>query len=56
VEQISGNSVFGSGYTLSKEEQLNGLAYQAALMTESWLREQRWFDGPVASSKSLSGT
>ena len=55
VEQINGNSVIGSGYTLSKEEQLNGLAYQAALMTESWLRKQRWFDGPVVSSKPLSG-
>ena len=47
--------VIGSGYTLSKEEQLNGLAYQAAIMTESWLRKQRWFDGAVVSSKPLSG-
>lgn len=46
VEQITTKSIFGSGYTLSKKQQILGLSRQAARLTENWLREQRWFEGP----------
>ena len=46
VEHLNGGSLIGSGYTRSREQQINDLAQQAALSTEAWLRQQPWFEGP----------
>ena len=46
IEQLSGASFLGSGFTRRREEQLTDLAQQAARDTENWLRTQPWFDGP----------
>lgn len=46
IEQLSGGSFLGSGFTLRREEQLTDLAQQAARATENWLRTQPWFGGP----------
>ena len=46
VEHLNGGSLIGSGYTRSREQQINDLAQQAALSTETWLRNQPWFEGP----------
>ena len=46
VEHLNGGSLIGSGYTRSREQQINDLAQQAALSTEAWLRHQPWFEGP----------
>ena len=46
VEQLNVGSLIGSGYTRSRERQINDLAQQAALSTEAWLRQQSWFEGP----------
>ena len=46
VEQLNVGSLIGSGYTRSREQQINDLAQQAALSTEAWLRQQSWFEGP----------
>ncbi len=44
--------LFGSGYSRTREQQIRGLAFNAAKMLEKWLAEQRaeygWFtDNPV---------
>ncbi|MEQ9259534.1 MAG: hypothetical protein RIG84_10575 [Roseovarius sp.] len=48
-ESLSGDTVVGSGLTLSKEEQMANLAQNAALQIERWLlrqkREEGWFEG-----------
>tara|TARA_B100000787_G_scaffold78994_1_gene58157 strand:- start:280 stop:882 length:603 start_codon:yes stop_codon:yes gene_type:complete len=46
IEQLNVSSLLGSGYTRSREQQINNLAQQAALSTETWLRLQPWFEGP----------
>ena len=46
VEHLNGGSLIGSGYTRSREQQINDLAQQAAFSTEAWLRQQPWFEGP----------
>lgn len=46
IEQLKVSSLLGSGYTKSGGQQINDLAQQAALSTETWLRLQPWFDGP----------
>jgi hypothetical protein len=46
IEQLKVSSLLGSGYTSSREQQINNLAQQAALSTETWLRRQPWFEGP----------
>ena len=46
VEPLNGGSLIGSGYTRSREQQINDLVQQAALSTENWLRQQPWFEGP----------
>jgi hypothetical protein len=46
IEQLNASSLLGSGYTRSREQQINDLAQQAALSTEAWLRRQPWFEGP----------
>ena len=46
IEQLTGGSFLGSGFTRRREEQLTDLAQQAARATENWLRTQPWFDGP----------
>lgn len=49
LETLSGDTVVGSGLTLSKEEQMTNLAQNAALQIERWLlrqkREEGWFGG-----------
>lgn len=48
-EDAGGDTVVGSGYTQSKEEQLAELAKNAAIEIELWLRENEgWFGGKAA--------
>jgi hypothetical protein len=46
IEQLNASSLLGSGYTRSREQQIDDLAQRAALSTETWLRLQPWFEGP----------
>lgn len=41
LESLSGGSLVGSGYTLSAEEQMANLSYNAAKAIEAWLHENR---------------
>ena len=44
LEDLSGDTVVGSGLTRTAEEQLEALAYNAARATERWMRENmEWF-------------
>lgn len=46
-EQASGDTVIGSGLTKTKEEQMESLAYSAALEIENFLRQNpEWFGLP----------
>lgn len=57
METISGNTVFGSGLTQSKEVQMANLSRNAAKLIETWLNRQNdefgWFedDGRPAKEK-----
>jgi hypothetical protein len=57
METISGNTIFGSGLTQSKEVQMANLSRNAAKLIESWLNRQNdefgWFedDGRPANEK-----
>lgn len=43
VESIGAGTLLGSGLVMSREEQLEELARNAAVATERWLRQQPWF-------------
>lgn len=48
-EDAGGDTVVGSGYTQSAEQQLTEMAENAAVEIEKWLREnERWFGGRKA--------
>jgi hypothetical protein len=48
-ESLSGRTVFGSGLFKTKEQQLEALAFNAALEVERWLLENpEWFPDPEA--------
>lgn len=51
IETFGAGALIGSGYTLTREEQLEQLAQNAAKAVETYLqkqkREQGWFEGPV---------
>ncbi|MGX0903147.1 hypothetical protein ACSSV8_001723 [Roseovarius sp. MBR-79] len=57
METISGNTIFGSGLTQSKEVQMANLSRNAAKLIETWLNRQNdefgWFedDGRPANEK-----
>lgn len=46
LESLSATTVVGSGLVLSKEEQMENLATNAAITAERWLRDQPWFTDP----------
>lgn len=43
IETLGGQSLLGTGFTMTKEEQLANLAEEAARAAEKWLRTQDWF-------------
>lgn len=49
VETLSGDTVVGSGLTLTRDEQMLNLSRNAAKQIETWLRKQKrekgWFEG-----------
>ncbi|AXQ94420.1 hypothetical protein LV780_11700 [Cereibacter azotoformans] len=46
-ESLTGGSIVGSGYTMSKDEQMEALAYNAAKRVEGWLLgHPEWFGLP----------
>lgn len=49
LESISGETIFGSGLTQSKEVQLENLSVNAAKQIQNWLvkmnRDEKWFGG-----------
>lgn len=48
-ERAGGDTVIGSGYSQTADEQLVELAYNAAIEIERWLRENEdWFGGAAA--------
>lgn len=48
LESAGGNSVVGSGLTMSAEEQMSMLAQNAALRIETWMSEHpEWFDAAL---------
>lgn len=52
-EDAGGDTVVGSGYTQTADEQLAELSENAAIEIERWLREnERWFNGPRARPES----
>lgn len=55
-EGFSGESVIGTGYTRTKEQQMAALAFNAALAVERWLLEHpEWFDiDPAAAAAALA--
>ncbi|MHC9234714.1 hypothetical protein ACX9MO_03635 [Pseudooceanicola sp. 502str34] len=49
IETFGGHSIMGSGYTMEPEEQMRGLARNAAKEIERWMLENReWFGKSVA--------
>lgn len=54
LEQLSGETLLGSGLTQSKETQMKNLTANAALLIEQWMRknqkEQGWFGGIEANA------
>lgn len=56
-ERAGGDTVIGSGYTQTAEEQLAELADNAAIEIERWLRENEdWFGGAAARPENRSGS
>lgn len=54
-EDAGGDTVVGSGYTQSAEEQLAEMADNAAIEIEKWLRENEdWFGGPAARPEAAT--
>ncbi|MGP3699264.1 hypothetical protein [Rhodobacter sp. NSM] len=52
-ESLNGASIVGSGYTMSKEEQMEALAYNTAKRVEGWLLEHpEWFGLPPLPPKA----
>ena len=53
-ESLTGNTLIGSGLTNSREEQLQNLAFNAALQIEAWLEENRetWFFEPQEGAET----
>ena len=53
VETLSGDTIVGSGLTLTREEQMRNLSRNAAKQIETWLltqkREKGWFGGDKAA-------
>lgn len=53
LEQLSGETVLGSGLTQSKKQQIRNLSANAALLIERWMREKQesdgWFGGLEAN-------
>ena len=58
LENLSGESIVGSGLTRSADEQLQVLARNAALVIENWMAENPdWFPAPVPDpAEDLEGT
>ena len=54
LETITGASVLGSGYTMTKEQQMANLSYNVAAQIEEWLEENRacMTDSPTAAELS----
>ena len=54
VESFSGNTVFGSGLTQSKEKQMENLTRNAAKLIQNWLQRAHnrdgWFDADTGAS------
>ncbi|MFQ6756668.1 hypothetical protein V6Z72_20185 [Cereibacter sphaeroides] len=51
-ESLTGGSIVGSGYTMSKDEQMEALAYNAAKRIEGWLvAHPEWFGLPPLPPK-----
>ncbi len=47
-ESLSGDTVIGTGYTRTKQQQMDALSFNAVKRVESWLLEHpEWFDMPV---------
>ena len=57
-ESLTGGSIVGTGYTQSREEQLAGLAFNAAYRIEAWLAEQHaennWFAADATQGDEVS--
>lgn len=51
-ERFSSGFLVGSGYTQTREEQIEHLSKAAAHRTEQWLREQPWFYGGQAQPQT----
>ena len=60
VEALGAGPVVGSGYTQSREEQLEGLAVRIAKEVEIWMqrqhREKGWFDKREDATEATAGT
>ncbi|MEM1236288.1 MAG: hypothetical protein AAGI10_04895 [Pseudomonadota bacterium] len=58
IESLGASTVVGSGLVMSREDQLQDLAENAADQVEKWMREQPWFyDEPpvVAAAEDSDG-
>lgn len=52
-ESLSGDTVIGTGYTRTKQQQMDALATNAAKRVEAWLLEHpEWFDMPLGNKPS----
>lgn len=55
-ESLSGDTVIGTGYTRTKQQQMDALSYNAVKKVEGWLEEHpEWFGmQPTAKSKAAA--
>ncbi|SPF77731.1 hypothetical protein [Pseudoprimorskyibacter insulae] len=57
LEQLSGETLVGSGLTQSKKQQMDNLTANAALLVERWMRSKQksdgWFGGLAANQKAV---
>lgn len=55
-EQLSGETVVGSGLTQSKEQQMQNLARNAARLINNWLVENKaWFSAEAVTARAAAG-
>jgi len=50
-ETLSGGTVVGTGYTQTREQQIENLAFNAALQIEDWLKDNPQFFDPTAKPR-----
>lgn len=54
-ESLSGDTVIGTGYTRTKQQQMDALSFNAVKKVEAWLLEHpEWFDMPQTSKPSAA--